>query len=273
VERTSLYVECVCQNPSCGKIFFVRPLLIQRGSGKYCSSLCWSVAQRIRVQKECEYCGGMFEITPSRVLSGRGKYCSKSCLEKGRKSQSTLVKKTHPMIELACQECGASYKTRKDHWKNRKSNRPLLCPSCRERNDAPHAYIEEDRGYLTPCWVWMGTITESGYGRHRNKRVHKVFYEREKGPVPKGMELDHLCRVRNCVNPDHLEVVTHTENMRRSTGTKLDWDTVRFIRAQYEESDKKRGVFTRLGRQFGITTTQVCYIVYGKQWKNDPLVV
>lgn len=81
-------------------------------------------------------------------------------------------------------------------------------------------YLLEDRGYSTPCWVWQGGTDEKGYAMGRqhkkSKRAHIINYVEKYGPVPEGLELDHLCRVRNCVNPDHLEPVTHTENMRRS---------------------------------------------------------
>ena len=69
------------------------------------------------------------------------------------------------------------------------------------------------------CWLVPAT-TSSGY-HHVNDRgrflmAHRVMWEEVNGPVPDGLELDHLCRVRNCVNPAHLEAVTHAENMRRS---------------------------------------------------------
>src|SRR5690625_5273114 len=65
------------------------------------------------------------------------------------------------------------------------------------------------------CWLWMGTQTkqpgEGGYGQlrldGRMQVAHRVSYELLCGPIPSGMSLDHLCRVRLCVNPDHLEVV------------------------------------------------------------------
>lgn len=68
------------------------------------------------------------------------------------------------------------------------------------------------------CLVWTGA-TDRGYGRvfvdGSAKRVHRVVWELTNGPVPDGYELDHLCRVRSCLNVEHLEVVTHAENMRR----------------------------------------------------------
>ena len=73
------------------------------------------------------------------------------------------------------------------------------------------------------CWLWTGTILQGGYGQCRpgpglKKYAHRVSYEWIVGPIPDGLELDHLCRVRRCVNPAHLEPVTHRENMRRGKG-------------------------------------------------------
>lgn len=69
------------------------------------------------------------------------------------------------------------------------------------------------------CWNWKGGISVYGYGQFmmnkKNYRVHKLIYELLKGKVPDGLELDHLCRVRHCVNPEHLEAVTHDENVKR----------------------------------------------------------
>lgn len=72
------------------------------------------------------------------------------------------------------------------------------------------------------CWLWTGR-TYNGYGltyvkvdgRWRSRGVHRVAYEMLVGPIPEGLQIDHLCRVRNCVNPDHLEPVTMLENVRR----------------------------------------------------------
>jgi len=71
------------------------------------------------------------------------------------------------------------------------------------------------------CWLWTGYKGSGGYGRFgANKKVgyaHRIAYELVKGPIPKGLELDHLCRNPACVNPSHLEPVTHKENMERGT--------------------------------------------------------
>jgi len=78
------------------------------------------------------------------------------------------------------------------------------------------------------CWLWTGGTTTAGYGLvGRGGRgngmvlAHRVMYESVHGTIPDGLEIDHLCRVIRCVNPDHLEAVTHQVNINRGiTATK-----------------------------------------------------
>lgn len=69
------------------------------------------------------------------------------------------------------------------------------------------------------CWLYTGQVNNKGYGvfavGNTKRGAHVVVYELLVGPVPDGLELDHRCRVTLCVNPDHLESVTHAENQRR----------------------------------------------------------
>lgn len=77
----------------------------------------------------------------------------------------------------------------------------------------------------TGCWLWPGHFTPAGYGgiivgsrgegTLRNGLVHREVYVHYHGPIPKGLHTDHLCRVRHCCNPDHLEIVTPRENTLR----------------------------------------------------------
>lgn len=70
----------------------------------------------------------------------------------------------------------------------------------------------------TGCWVWPGAHYIYGYIKIRGKQhyVHRVAYELWKGPIPDGLQMDHLCRRTLCCNPDHLEAVTAKENVRRA---------------------------------------------------------
>lgn len=83
--------------------------------------------------------------------------------------------------------------------------------------------IEIDCGYLTPCWVWQGPTSGNGrggnYGRMcldgQTVAVHIVMFVCCFGYVPGKKQIDHKCNNRLCCNPDHLEMVTHYQNMKR----------------------------------------------------------
>lgn len=102
-----------------------------------------------------------------------------------------------------------------------KQKRSKSCAACRNdsRPDAMERIIagvvETEHG----CWLWQGSTDGDGYGYAwdgvRVVRAHRLAYESFVAPIPEGLELDHLCRIRGCVNPGHLEPVTHAENDRR----------------------------------------------------------
>lgn len=79
-----------------------------------------------------------------------------------------------------------------------------------KRRDYLSSYIEQDG-----CWIYTGTINNKGYGTILGRAAHRYFYEHLVGPIPKGLTIDHLCRVKACVNPTHLEPVTFSENTQR----------------------------------------------------------
>ena len=82
--------------------------------------------------------------------------------------------------------------------------------------------VEIDRE--TGCWNWTASTTPGGYGSlslPNGERcvAHRFSYEHHVGPIPDGLQIDHLCRNRRCVNPEHLEPVTQRENILRGEST------------------------------------------------------
>ena len=87
----------------------------------------------------------------------------------------------------------------------------------RPTQDRFWAHVEPEPN--TGCWLWVGSLDGGGYGRfwdgRRQSCAHRVAFEIFRSPIPPAMEIDHLCRVRPCVNPQHLETVTPSVNQRR----------------------------------------------------------
>jgi hypothetical protein len=98
--------------------------------------------------------------------------------------------------------------------RTRKEARALRTPSEAERFKAKYVVAE------TGCWQWLGYLNEDGYAIFRlgagTVKAHRYSYEQHVGPIPDGTESDHTCRNRGCVNWEHLEPVTHLENMTRA---------------------------------------------------------
>lgn len=123
-----------------------------------------------------------------------------------------------------------------------------------------------DRGHATPCHIWQGAKCPHGYGRvnieNRTRQAHRVAYERGVGPIPEGLVIDHLCRVPSCVNPDHLEAVTHWENLRRGNSTKLTKQQALAIREDTRAAPE-------IAAEHGIQPAAVHAIRHGRAWIND----
>jgi hypothetical protein len=125
--------------------------------------------------------------------------------------------------------------------------------------------ITEDRSFATECVIWVGRLNDNGYGvtQCEGKIVyaHRANYERAHGPIPEGMQIDHLCRNPACVNPEHLEVVTPAENVRRSTRAKLTMAEAERIRELAGTISQKE-----LAKRFSIDDSVISRIVNHKAW-------
>lgn len=147
--------------------------------------------------------------SPPHRVNGRGH---------GHEGMSFMPNENLPLCECGCGTPVDVYKrTRRElgHVKgqparfiaghNRRRNRPL-----EER-----FWERVDKNAPNGCWVWVAGKIPAGYGSLGGVRAHRFAYELLVGPIPAGLELDHLCRNRACVNPAHLEPVTHHENILR----------------------------------------------------------
>ena len=106
------------------------------------------------------------------------------------------------------------------HYQRWRKNGNPLVRTLRDRSPELRFWPKVDRS--GECWLWTARINYKGYGQFKvgNQQTfaHRFSYELLVGPIPEGLQIDHLCRVRNCVNPAHLEPVTPRENTRRGEG-------------------------------------------------------
>lgn len=123
------------------------------------------------------------------------------------------------------------------------------------------AKIRKDK---SGCWIWQGHIDQKGYGqtsyRGKHDRAHRVFYIMFKGEIPKGKELDHLCRKPACVNPDHLEAVTHRINQLRGSS---------WVSKNYRKTHcPKKHEYTKENTYMNPSGSRVCRICRDMNFKN-----
>lgn len=129
------------------------------------------------------------------------------------------------------------------------------------------------------CWLWDGRLNERGYGSFRlhNQHIsaHRAAYLLFKGPICGGLHVLHSCDVRHCVNPDHLRLGTHLENMRemvakgrhvaprgeRARSAKLNEDEVRAIRLE-------DGPAWKVGSRYGVSASLIQAIRNNKIWRH-----
>lgn len=110
--------------------------------------------------------------------------------------------------------CGGHYRRWQLHGD------PSVCTTNQGLSVIDRFWMKVQKG--TDCWLWVGAISDNGYGSFRlpsgARGAHRIAYEWSVGPIPEGMDLDHRCSTRSCVNPSHLRPVTRKQNMEHMQG-------------------------------------------------------
>lgn len=133
---------------------------------------------------------------------------------------------------------------------------------------------------VTPagCWEWTGARHSAGYGRRSHVNMHRASYERFVGPVPPKHEVCHACDNPPCVNPAHLWVGTHGDNMRdmcakgrQNHPRGEDWCTAKLTADQVREARRRRAAgegVRAMAREFGISHTALSQAIRGLTWRE-----
>lgn len=121
------------------------------------------------------------------------------------------------------------------------------------------------------CWNWTASLSSTGYGqfsiRHRPYLAHRLVYQMTRGPIPKGMQIDHLCRNKKCVNPQHLEIVTPAENLRRVPVRRDQTGPRPWLRKSHCRRGHEFTPATERIKKDGRRVCRLCERIVSKQWR------
>lgn len=149
------------------------------------------------------------------------------------------------------------------------AHEPIRYVARHKGRTAGKGYIIKDMGYSSPCWIYQGYISPDGYGMRwldgKHKNAHRAFYEEQHGPVPDELHCDHLCRIRACVNYDHVEPVAPAENSRRGKKAKLTAAQVKNIRLLYLTGQTSH---RKLAAKYCVSRHTIGKITRGQHWAN-----
>lgn len=140
------------------------------------------------------------------------------------------------------------------------------------------SHVEKSPG---GCWLWQGALSD-GYGTihsgpHQQKKAHRVSWELHRGPIPKGLFVRHSCDIKRCVNPDHLLLGDHWDNMRDVVERKLQphgekhWCskvTEQAVRSMRKEYDTGSTSIRKLAAKHGVGRMTVHAILHRQTWQH-----
>lgn len=280
---SEVQVHCVV----CNSVFPVKISDFNRRRAKYCSIGCRSIGMtKAPIIKSCLTCGKEFETSRGILNQGKGIYCSLTCRSAKRKKSP---------IEKICIACGASFFLTHAQAKSadirgegkycsrmcaRRNRAPLPSPSERFWNQ-----VDKGRGE-TSCWLWIGHQDKFGYGRftvtsedgQKHLRAHRYSYEMAYGKIGEGLNVCHKCDNPPCVNPAHLFLGTHQDNVKdkiqkgrqargeRNNHAKLTTDQVIAIR----EALRAGIAGHKLAITYGISPYVISSIKRRKTWRHIP---
>ena len=154
----------------------------------------------------------------------------------------------------------------------------LMLPP-RIRTDSPEDRFMSSFEERNGCWLWDGDLKESGYGLFcafgKKWAAHRASWMLFRGPIPDGLHVLHRCDVRNCVNPDHLWLGTHSENMQDMTakgrrrgpaGEAATWAILDEAKVREILASDEPGA--ALARRFGVGSTTIYAVRNGRTWKG-----
>lgn len=172
------------------------------------------------------------------------------------------------LLTKNCPSCGYIQRYKYTGDFNRAVKNKTICKLCTSENQIRQhgpLYLIDIKG----CWIWQRHKLKGGYGvwrinGYKSTLAHRVMFQLiKKITIPDNKELDHLCRKRDCVNPDHLEIVTREINQRRGLKSKLTEDQVREIRF-IGDSKKQREIAIK----FNVSQRLIWNILHNKTWVN-----
>jgi hypothetical protein len=225
-------IERTCK--SCGATFYVKPTVVARGSGNYCSWEC----RKKQITRLCETCGQPFIAKNCLVAIGKARYCSKKCSPTG----------TFKQVSRICEVCGTPFTAKPSAVRNGKGR---YCSN--ECNGigirGPRTPIGERfwskvnrSGGPDVCWPWLGRPNTWGYGTfviRLGVRIlaHRMAYELTYGKIPDGLFGTHECDNPICCNPKHItpgtskknsyDILLHTGKWPRETFSDEDVRSIR----------------------------------------------